>query len=116
MEGSSTHAASGWPPQHQRRWSVPAIVRLREHVDDLAVRAADEVHELELGDRTHSGERSAEGSADDRRLSNRSVDHALTAEAMNKSIGDFERAAINTNVFADAEDSGVALHLFPNAF
>ena len=43
------------------------------------------------------------------------VDHALRAEAVDEAFGDFERAAVDADVFADAEDRRIALHLFPDA-
>ena len=32
-----------------------------------------------------------------------------------KHVGDFERAAVNADVFAEAEDGGVAVHFFPDS-
>ena len=90
-------------------------MRLGQHVGDLVKGAADEVHELELGHRPHAGKRRAKAGVDDRHLRDWRIHHALRAEAVNQSFGDFERAAINADVFADAEDRGVALHLFPDS-
>src|SRR5581483_7466055 len=66
--------------------------------------------------RTHSSKRRTERCAHDRRFGDRRVDHALAAEVMDESFRDFERASIYADVFANTEDSGIALHLFPNAF
>jgi len=89
-------------------------VRLRGHVDDLVEGATDEVHELKLGYGTQSGESGTECRAYDGRLRNRSIDDALGAKAINESVGDFERATVDTDVFADTEDARVALHLLPD--
>jgi hypothetical protein len=34
---------------------------------------------------------------------------------VDKTVSDFERAAVNANVFTDAEDGGVGLHFFPES-
>jgi hypothetical protein len=90
-------------------------MRLCHHVYDLVEGAADEVHELELGDGPHAGERCAKRRANDGRLSDGRIDDALRAKVMDESVSHFECAAVNANVFADAEDAGVGLHLFPES-
>src|SRR6266849_4912191 len=90
-------------------------MRLRHHVADLVEGAADEVHELEFGDGAHAGERRSEGRAYDGGLGDGRVDDALGAEAVDKTVGDFESAAVNADVFAEAEDRGVAVHFFPDS-
>src|SRR5580700_4547749 len=90
-------------------------VRFRDHVADLVEGAADEVHELEFGDRTHAGEGGSECRAHDGGLGDGCVDDALGAEAVDETIGDFERAAVDADVFAQAEDGGVAVHFFPDS-
>src|SRR5450755_4024810 len=89
-------------------------MRFCRHVNDLVEGAADEIHELKLGDGAHSGERSAEGRADDGRLRDGSVDDALGAEAADEALGNFESTAVDADVFAKAKDGGVALHFFPD--
>src|SRR3954465_1743869 len=115
MERSAMHAASAGATQDERRGRLPAVVRLGDHVDDLVEGAADEVHELELGDRAHARERRAIGRAHDRGFGDGRIDHALGAEGGGESVRDLERAAVDTDVFADAEDAGIALHLFPES-
>src|SRR4051794_37062989 len=88
-------------------------MRLGYHVHDLIEGAADKVHELELSHGTHAGKRRAKSRAHNGRLGNRRINHALRAKVVDKSISHFERAAINANVFTNAEDGGVGLHLFP---
>src|SRR5271169_6535787 len=90
-------------------------MRLRDHVADLVEGAADEVHELELGDGTHASERRSEGRAYDGGLGDGRVDDALGAEAVDESVGDLEGAAVDTDVFAEAENSWVAVHFFPDS-
>ena len=82
---------------------------------DLVEGAADEVHELELGDGAHAGERRSEGRAHDGGLGDGRVDDALGAEAVDETISDFESAAVDADVFAEAEDGGVAVHFFPDS-
>src|SRR6267143_2266946 len=90
-------------------------MRFRDHVADLVEGAADEIHELEFGDGAHAGERRYEGRAHDGGLGDGRVDDALGAEAVDETVRDFERAAVNADVFAEAEDGGVAVHFFPDS-
>ena len=43
------------------------------------------------------------------------INDPLGAEAVDEAVGDFERAAIDADVFANAEDGGVALHFLPDS-
>src|SRR6185312_16172574 len=115
MEWAAVHAATAGSAQHERSGRAPAVMRLGHHVYDLVEGAADEVHELELGDGTHAGKRRAKSRADDGGLRDGSIDHALRAKVVDEAVSHFERAAVNTNVFADTEDGGVRLHLFPES-
>ena len=115
VEGAAVDVSAAGAAQNERRGRAPEVVRLRDHVGDLVEGAADEVHELEFGDWTHAGERRAEGRADDGGLGDGRVDDALGAEAVDESVGDFEGAAVNADVFAEAEDGGVAVHFFPDS-
>src|SRR5207253_5405478 len=110
VERTSMHIAAARTSYYQRRWSSPSIVGFRHHVDDLVESAADEIHELEFGNRTHAGERGSEGGADDGRFGNWGVNDALGAEAVDEAVGDLESSAVYADVFADAEDSWVTLH------
>ena len=115
MEWAAVNIAAAGAANHQRRGRAPAIVSLGDHVDDLVEGAADEIHELELGHRTHAGERGAEGRAHDGGFRDGRVDDALGAEAVDEAVGDFERAAVDADVFAEAEDGGIALHFLPDS-
>src|SRR6266436_1872350 len=90
-------------------------MRLRDHVADLVEGAADEVHELEFADGAHAGERRSEGRAYDGGLGDGRVDDALGTEAVDEPVSDFEGAAVNADVFAEAEDGGVEFHFFPDS-
>src|SRR6202140_5020284 len=103
------------PAQNERGGRAPQVVRFRDHVADLVEGAADEVHELKFGDGAHAGERRSEGRAHDGGLGNRGVDDALGAEAVDETVGDFEGAAVDADVFAEAEDRRVAVHFFPDS-
>ena len=109
------HVATTRPAQHQRCGRAPAVVRRRDHVDDLIEGAADEIHELELGDRTQAGKRRPKRRAYDGRLGDGRVDHALGAEAVDEAVGDFESSAVDADVFAEAKDTRVAFHFFPDS-
>src|SRR5579872_5294272 len=90
-------------------------MRFRDHVGDLVHGASDEVHELEFGDWAHAGEGRAEGSADDCGFGDGRVDDALGTEAVDESVGDFEGATVDADVFAEAEDRRVMFHFFPDS-
>src|SRR5215472_102749 len=111
----SVNASARGAPQHHRYWCSPAKMRLGQQVNDLVKGASDEVHELKLGHRTHSGEGCAEASVHDGHLGDRSIDHAFGSEAIDEAVGDLESAAVDADVFSDAKDGGIALHLFPDA-
>ena len=115
MEWAAVNIAAAGSANDQRRGRAPAIVSLGNHVDDLVESAADEIHELELGDRTHAGERGAEGRAYDGGLRDGRVDNALRTEAIDEAVGDFESSAVDADVLAEAEDGGIALHFLPDA-
>src|SRR5208282_1179022 len=112
---TAVHIAAAGTAQNQRSGRSPTVVRFCGHVDDLIEGAADEIHELELGYGAQSGERGTEGRAYDGRLRDRRVDHALGAEAVDEAVGDFESAAVDADVLAQAEDAWVALHLLPDS-
>src|SRR5262249_36397416 len=109
------NASTSGAPQHQRSGSVPTIVRLGHHVDDLVEGAANEVNELKFGHPSEAGERRAIGGAHNGGFSDRSIDHPLRAKVMNKAVSHFERAAVHSNVFTQTEDCGIRFHLFPEA-
>src|SRR5581483_12462879 len=77
--------------------------------------ARNESHKLKLGHRTHPSERASKRCTDDRGLGNRRVNHSRRSEAIDEAFRHFERTAVDANVFADAEDAGVTVHLFPTS-
>ena len=115
VERTAVNVSTAWAAEDKRSGRAPEVVRLRDHVADLVHGAGDEIHELKFGDRAHAGERRSEGRADDGGLGDGRVDDALGAEAVDESVGDFEGAAVDADVFAQAEDGGVVFHLFPDS-
>src|SRR5437899_8004409 len=115
MEGSAMNVSAARPAQDKRCGRTPKIVRLGDHVADLVEGAADEVHELKFGDRAHPCERRSESRAHNGGFGNRRVDDALEAKAVDESVGDFEGAAVDANVFAETEDGRIAVHFFPDS-
>src|SRR5208337_4228351 len=103
VERAAVYAAARGPAQDNRHRRAPTIVRFRQHVGDLVEGATDEVHELELGDRTHAGERRAEAGVHDGHLGDWRVHHALGAEAVDQAFRGFESAAVDADVFPNAE-------------
>jgi hypothetical protein len=115
VERATVDVSAAGSTQDERSGRAPEVVRLRDHVGNLIEGATDEVHELKFGDGTHAGERRAESRTDDGRLGDGRIDDALGAEAVDETVGDFERTAINADVFAEAEDGWVAVHFFPDS-
>src|ERR1035438_9082303 len=115
VKWAAMHVASARPAQNHGSGRSPAVVGFCGHVDDLIEGAADEIHELKFGDGAHSSERRSESRADDRRLRDGSVDHALGSEAIDEAVGDLESAAVDADIFAEAEDGRIALHFFPDS-
>src|SRR5277367_4527119 len=115
VKRSAVNIASAGPAQHQRGRSSPTVVCFRDHVDDLIEGAADEIHELKFGYRTHPRERSAERGSHNGRLRDWRVDHPLGTETVDESVGDFKGAAVDADILADAKNGRVAFHLLPNS-
>ena len=115
VEGPAMDAAAHRAANHQRDRRAPAVVALGGEVGDLVEGAGDEVHELQLANRAQAEVAHADGRADDGALSNRCFDDALAAELCQKTFGDFERAAVNADVFADHQHGRVAFHLLAQA-
>ena len=103
------------PANHERRRRPPAVMSLGHHIHDLVESTADEVHELKFRNRAHAGERCTKCSADNCRFCNWRIDHALETKAVDEAIGYFESAAVDSDIFAQAEDGGIAIHFFTNA-
>ncbi len=115
VKRTAVYAAARRTAHNHRYRRAPAKMRLGEQVGDLVEGAADEVHELEFSDRPHAGDGRSEAGIDDRHLGDGSVDHALGAEAVDQAVGNFERAPVDADVLANAEDGRIALHLLPDA-
>ena len=62
-------------------------------VEDLVHAAAEEVDEHQLGDRPQAGRGRADRRADEARLGDRRVEHAVAAELLDETLGDAHRAA-----------------------
>src|SRR5258708_28211126 len=115
VKRAAVDVAAAGAAQDQRRGRSPQIVAFRDHVADLVHGASDEIHELKFGDGAHPGKRSSKGRAHDSGLGDGRVDHARGPEAVNNAVGNFERPAVDADIFADAEYRGIAFHLFPDS-
>ena len=76
------------------------FVSLRELRGDLVERGEDEPVELDLADRAEAAHREPDRGADDARLGERRVEHALVAELGLEALGDAEDAAERADVLA----------------
>ena len=87
---------------------VPDLRRLVHH---LVHGHRDEIPDLDLDDGPHPGHRRAHAHADERRLGDGSIAHAVLAEAVTESLGDLEDPADQPHVLAHEEHALVARHL-----
>src|ERR1700683_1770810 len=115
VERAAVDVSAARAAQNERRGCAPQVMRFCDHVADLVEGAADEIHELEFGDGAHTGERCSEGRAYDGGLGDGRVDDALRAEAVDETVGDLKSSAINSDVFAETDNGGVAVHFFPDS-
>ena len=115
VEWAAVNVSAAGAAQDERGGRAPEVMSLRDHVGDLVEGAADEVHELEFGDGAHASERGSKGRAYNGGLGDGRVDDSLGAETVDESVGDFEGAAVDADVFAEAEDGWVAVHFFPDS-
>ena len=98
----AVHAAAPRRPHHQRHLEVTVrpVVELGRLAHQLVEGGVDEVGELDLRDRAEAGERQPDPDADDGRLGERRVDHALVAELRVQPVGRAEHAAARPDVLA----------------
>src|SRR5712672_2980384 len=104
------HAAAGRAAYHDGGGGVPEIVAFGDEIGELVEAAGDEIDELHLADGTQAEITHAAGRADDGAFADGRVDHALPAETLEQAFAGLERAAVNTHIFADDHNGGVALH------
>src|SRR5467141_2781632 len=109
----SANASPVWHADHHRdvKASLRARPVARAVVLDLVEALEGEARELDLADGLEAVERHADPGADDGRLGERAVDHALRAELALQIVGDAEDAAVHADVLAEDQDVRVALHL-----
>ena len=86
------------------------VPRLGDLVDDLVHGARDEVGEVHVDDRHEAGDGRAQRRADDGRLRDRRVQHALGAELVHEPLRHAERQAEH-DVLTDAVHARIAAHL-----
>src|SRR5712691_1907785 len=111
MKRPAVHAASGWPANDHGRGGIPKIMSLGDEIRNLIERADDEVDELHFANGAQAAVAHAAGGADNGALADGRVDDALPAKALEQAFAGLERAAVDTDVFADQNDRRVPLHL-----
>src|SRR5712664_577880 len=115
MERAAPHiTAAGTADDHGCR-QPRAVARRRHVIREHVVGTRDEVNELHLRHwpETHVGRACC--CSDDCRFGDGRVDHARLTEPLGESFRDFERPAVETDVFAEDENALVALHLLPES-
>src|SRR6516165_9545985 len=91
----------------QRHQAARPVSHLRQLVDDLVGGREDEAVELDLAHRPVAAQREADGGADDPRLGERRVHHAVLTEVFLEAVGDPEHAAELADVLTHDEHLGV---------
>ena len=113
MERPATHIPAAGAAHDDRRREAGAIAGRGHVVGEHVVGARDEVDELHLRDGPHSHVGRPGCRPNDRRFGDRRINHALLAEALGETLGDFEGTAVQPHVLSENEDALVALHLLP---
>src|SRR5262249_6790064 len=111
LEGANTAAVRHADHHRDVEAALRAHPVARAVVLDLVEALEREARELDLADGLEPVERHPDRGADDGRLRQRAVDHALRAELALQVVGHAEDAAVDADVFADDEHVAVALHL-----
>ena len=111
-------AAADAAADHQRDFgrSTGHIVPLGSLVGYLVGRHQGEVHIHQFGDRTVAGHRHTDGGTADTGFGDRGIEHPVAAERFQQSLGELERAAVISDVFAEQDYAFVAQHFFNDAF
>ncbi len=88
-----------------------AVAQPRELAHQLVVRLHREAAELDLGQGHQAGDREPDRRADDHRLGDRHVEHAVRAEPVERAVGGAEHATVRADVLTQEHDALVARHL-----
>lgn len=107
--GGSTVGAT----EHDRRAQDTRghVVLLGAGVEDLVHRLHGKVERHELADWTQPGKCSTDGQTGEASLGDRRVNHAVLAELVKQTTGDFVRAVVAGDLLTQQEHVRVALHL-----
>ncbi len=110
--GGRACAGAGGRAQHHwhLRLAAEHEAHLRALQDELLHRQRNEIHKLDLGHWPHAGRRCADGRPGNNRFGDGRVADALRAELFNQAVADAERAAIDTDVLAEHEDTLIPFH------
>src|SRR5215469_5185603 len=93
----------------QRHQAARPVSHLGQLVDDLIGGGEDEAVELDLAHRPVAAQRETYGGADDPRLGERRIHHAVLAEVLLEAIGDPEHAAELAYVLTHDQHLGIGL-------
>src|SRR5882757_6370838 len=98
MKRTKGQAAAARKSQDKRHFLSGAIVISRRVQGDLGHRFRGKVCKLKFFDRTMPVDRQTDRVAGTRRLAKGRAEHSRTPEISDQSLGDFERAAIGSDV------------------
>src|SRR6185436_3915584 len=115
MKRPAVNASAARASNHHRNADSLSIAAGGGVVPEHIKAARDEIDELHLGYRAHSHHRRAASGSDYRGFRDGRIDHPPVAEAIQKAFGDFERAPVDADVFAEKKDALVAFHFFPDS-
>ena len=105
-------------PNHQRHIELSPnhIANLGYLIDNLIHADGSEVNIHQFGDRTHAGNGSTEGSADDGGFGDRRVADASLAELLEEAIRHLVGTPVFGDILAHQKDCFVAVHLLNECF
>ena len=111
MERSGADSGAGRAAKHEGNCRAGAVAALRGEVRDHVERTRDEIHELELHDRTESRKRRAHPNPGEPLLADGGVEYPLRSEVIEEAVRQTEGAAVESDVFAEQDHPGIAFHL-----
>src|ERR1044071_5022666 len=112
MKRARAYAGATRTTKHGRNICAPTITTLRGVVSKQIKAGGDEIDKLKFSDGLHAHQARSASRAYNRRVRNRRIYYPAWSKFIDKPVGDFERAAISSDIFANHKNRRVAFHLF----
>src|SRR4030095_1217998 len=110
MKRTAVHSTSTRSTDNDGDRGAPEVAAFGGEVGDLVKAAGNEIRKLHFCDGAHAHQGSTNRGADDAGLRNGRIHTAQLPELFEHAVGDFERAAVEADIFADDEDTLVTFH------